>query len=351
MSQQIAAVKNVSAEKIENKQVEDELLASMAEYSQRIGLDPELGKNFVRLLIESSKLVQTESTFRKKIQAFLQSEKISKISIVGAGRMGSWFARYFSEVDVPVAVYDEDHAKAMSKAREQSLEYADSLVKVATADLVIVAVPIAKTPGTIRELSRIIAEKKEPLKIRVLEVSSVKTEMGKSLLKEDLAANEKIDLYSIHPLFGAGTNMYGRNTIVQVSPEDTRFVKGLFPHYTIDSLDWQAHDELMVSLLTIPHSLALVFADFLAGRKLKEARAFDMKTPSFAHMLELSRRVLGENPEVYFEIEAANPNTDLALSNLLGSLNKLRKSLESRDAFVRFFEDAQSTLEEQRNFD
>ncbi len=334
LSLQIAEIKSSAGEKIENTQVEQDLVASLSEYSQRIGLDPELGKNIVQLLIEYSKIAQTGSTFRKKIQAFLEAEKIRTVSIVGAGRMGTWFAKYFGALGLPVTLYDEDLGRAKSIALEHSFAYAEELAALDASDLIVVAVPIVNAPGIIREISRIIAQKISK-KIRILEISSVKSELAKSGLDKDSFQN--MELYSVHPLFGAGANMYARNSILQVAPEDPRLVKGLFPHYYVESLNWKAHDELMASLLTIPHSLALVFADLLVERNRAEGRNFSMKTPSFSHMLELSRRVLGENPEVYFEIEAANPNTDRALSDLLASINKLRKSLESREEFISFF--------------
>jgi prephenate dehydrogenase/chorismate mutase len=342
VSLQIAEIKNRSEEKIENIQVEEQLVASMADYSQRIGLDSELGRKIVGLLIEASKVAQTESTFRKRIQIFLESKKIARISIVGAGRMGTWFAKYFQQLAVPVMIYDEDHERAKSKAKEHSLQYAKSLDQVVSSDLIVVAVPIAKTPKTIKELAKIATSSK---KIKILEISSIKNEIAKSgLFSESKSLQENIELYSIHPLFGAAAKIYVRNTILQVDPGDMEFLKGLFPHYYLEPLDWKAHDELMALLLTIPHSLALVFANLLSTKK--QLRSFKMKAPSFEHMLSLSQRVLGENPEVYFEIEASNPNTDRALKDLLASVNKLRKSLESKDDFLKFFSAAKRAAEE-----
>src|SRR4029077_9738662 len=113
----------------------------------------------------------------KRIQTFLESEKITKISIVGAGRMGTWFAKYFKQLDGPGVIYDEDHGRAKSKAKENSMQYAKSLDEVVSSDLIVVAVPIAKTPKTIQELAKIATSSK---KIRILEVSSIKNEIAKS---------------------------------------------------------------------------------------------------------------------------------------------------------------------------
>ncbi len=89
VSLQIAETKKRSGLKIENAEVEEELVASMLEYSVRIGLDPELARKIVLSLIEASKTAQRELIHRKEIQSFLESQKIRRVSIVGAGRMGT----------------------------------------------------------------------------------------------------------------------------------------------------------------------------------------------------------------------------------------------------------------------
>jgi prephenate dehydrogenase len=314
----------------------------MVDYSRRIGLDGELGAKIVHMLIEYSKLAQTEVYYKQSIEAFLASKEISRVSIVGAGRMGVWFAKYFRCLEIPVFIYDEDAVKARSKARELSAEFGKSLRDAAKSDLVVLAVPIEKTPRVILNLMKFFDDRGSH-KMKIMELSSVKSKIARAGLIGGRQKNIP-ELYSIHPLFGAGAHPFARNTILEVYPKDTEFVQGIFPHFSVVALHWKAHDILMGLFLTVPHSLALVFANLLSQKHLSE-RGADMKAPSYAYMFELSRRVLGENPEVYFEIEASNPSTKKALKDLEVSLNKLRKSLDSRGDFVKFFNNAKRAIE------
>ena len=94
----------------------------MVDYSRRIGLDEELGAKTVRTLIEYSKLAQTEVYHRQNIRQFLAAQKIERVSIVGAGRMGGWFARYFSHLENPTLIYDHNAEKARSLAKQLSMQ-------------------------------------------------------------------------------------------------------------------------------------------------------------------------------------------------------------------------------------
>ncbi|MDA4111082.1 MAG: prephenate dehydrogenase/arogenate dehydrogenase family protein [Thaumarchaeota archaeon] len=341
VSLEIAGIKKESGLDIENTKVERELLSSMADYSERIGLDRENARNLVMSLIESSKTAQREFIYRNEIRSFLESENIERISIAGAGRMGCWFAKYFQNFDEHVIVYDEDQNKAKTKAEEIGAEYASTIDALVNSHLIIVAVPIAKTLGVIREIIQAVQASKSNKALKIIEISSIKNEMGHAgLLDGSSPDGQKVELFSIHPLFGASADSYGNNEIVQVFPKESAFIRSIFPQYKILTLGWREHDKLMSLFLTVPHTLALVFADLLAKQGRVDSVNKGLKTPSFDHMLELSRRVLSENPEVYYEIQASNPFTDEAFSETLSSIHKLRKLLNSRTEFVNFFHEA-----------
>ncbi len=63
-------------------------------------------------------------------------------------------------------------------------------------------------------------------------------------------------------------------------------------------------------------------------------------------MLELSKGVLGEDPEVYFEIQASNPNSGRAISDLMNSILRLEKAIRNRSEFVELFYHARKGVDE-----
>ena len=62
-------------------------------------------------------------------------------------------------------------------------------------------------------------------------------------------------------------------------------------------------------------------------------------------MLELSKRALSEDPDVYFEIQASNPNSEVIISDLISSVRKFQKTLKSRSDFEGFFEETKHNIE------
>jgi len=345
LSLRIANAKKSLGENVENAEVEKKLFSFMTEYSKSIGLNDDLARTIVTDLIRFSKIAQSENIYRSKITKFLSSKNIETVSVVGAGRMGGWFARYFQGLGVEVFLYDERGEKAKARAQEIRVGHLDNLGKVAKSDLIVISIPITKTPSLIRALITNI-HKKSSKRVNVIEISSVKNEMGSSgLFDEKILGTSKVALYSMHPLFGGHTQSFERNSIIQVFPKDTSFLKGIFPHSNVVFLDWRDHDRLMASFLTLPHLLALVFADSLTSPSRFGEEVKNLSGPSFSHMMELSKRTLSEDPDVYFEIQTSNPNSKAIISDLISSVRKFRKALRSRSDFEAFFEETKHRIE------
>lgn len=342
---QVSKDKVLLGQGISNPEVERELLTEAKEHARSIGLDGELAQAIVLELVKFSKIAQSADTYKKQIEKFLESNKINTVSVVGAGRMGAWFAKYFRDLSLSVSLYDEKSGKAREKAVDIGVNCSPSLETALESDLVIISIPISKTPKIVREIAAGFRPESNRI-LRLVEISSVKNEMSASGLLGREALNENIELYSIHPVFGGSAHPFEPNSIIQSFPADASFIRGLFPHFTIVSLDWQAHDRLMGLLLTLPHGLALVFADTLRSEGISWQDVMNLNGPSFLQMLHLSKKVLSEDPEVYYEIQASNPNSKKVFSNVMNSLLKLEKVLRTRSEFVAFFEDARGKIEE-----
>lgn len=330
ISLKIADVKQALGSDIENHAVEDKLSATMLAYARRVGLDQDMAKSMISMLIEHSKIVQRRRINMKLTRSYLFSNGVRTVSVIGVGRMGTWFARYFRDIGKRVILYDGNKKRALERSKETNYELAKSFEEASTSDLMIVAVPITSTTTVIRKLIRSINSRR---RVRIVEISSIKSSMSKANLLDDSKLPQNVELYSIHPLFGPNANSYSVNTLIQVG-KSTDFVRGLFPHFRLLTMDWKEHDELMSMILTLPHSHALAFADTLKklGRIPK-----GIGSPSFESMLELSRKVLSENPDIYYEIQAENPFSSKAINMTISSLTELRRSLKARKAFRSFF--------------
>lgn len=346
-SLKISGDKELLGDAIANPEVEKRVVSESIEYAKSIGLDEDFARTIVLELIRFSKIAQSEDIYGKQIKKFLDSKNIRSVSIIGAGRMGIWFARYFRDLSRRVFLYDEVRDRARERSELAGVEFHENFDEATDSDLVIVSVPISKTAKIIRDLFSYKKKTESRRPFNVIEISSVKNVIGNSgLLEEETDLDESIRLYSIHPLFGGSAKPFDSNSMVQSFPGDTTLVRGLFPHFTIVSMDWKVHDQLMSIFLTLPHALALVFADSInAHRKIWEEAA-GLNSPSYLQLLELSKKVLSEDPEIYFEIQASNPNSQEILSETMNSILRLEKLLKNKEEFVSFFVGARRKIDE-----
>ncbi len=343
LSLAVARDKVLLGQSITNPEVEKKLLAESAEYARSIGLDEDFARSLVLELIRFSKLAQTKDVYLPKVRKFLETRKIRTAAVVGSGRMGSWFAKYFKDLSLEVSLYDERLDRARDRAQYLGTGYFYDLKEVVTSDLILVSVPISQTPEIVAKISKLVAgNSKVPI---IIEISSVKNELGLSGITMEEAEDEKIHLYSVHPLFGGSAHPFAENSIIQTFPKDTSLLRGLFPHSIIVTLDWKEHDKLMGVFLTLPHVLGLVFADTLLHYEKTLAQGINLNGPSFLHMLGLSRRVLEEDPGVYFEIQASNPNSKKAISDLMNSLLEVDKAMKNRSEFLELFKRARKEID------
>jgi prephenate dehydrogenase/chorismate mutase len=331
--EKVAIIKESKRLPIENKAVETKLLVSMEAYSKEIGLDPKLTTKLTNALIQSSKSIQRKTTYFKTIKEYLSNQRISKVGIVGAGRMGGWFADYFKPLVRGVLLYDSNIGFGRRRARELKCAFSADLEQIFESDLIIVAVPISKTASLIKLLSK----HTEGRKLRIIEISSVKVKVLKEI--ED----ENIELHSVHPLFGDSADPFGRNSMVIVGPRKRDdFVQKIFPHFDITCLTPKEQDKLMAVILSLPHSLALIFASIVLKNRIRTG----FSSPTFDSFLQIARKVLSESPEIYYEIQAYNEHNSKILKQVKESVSKLSYlvSQSSNNNFVAFFNEARKLV-------
>jgi prephenate dehydrogenase/chorismate mutase len=333
LAQRIAKVKGFSGFAIEDRKVEGTLSSEMINYARSLGLDSDLAAKILSILIEYSKIAQRREIFLPSIRSYLRASKISTVSIFGAGRMGGWFAGYFSEAGARVILFDENSKFAKKRARELGCRFTNDFKRAVKSNLLFVAVPISSTPSLIARISGGLESRSGPT--RIIEISSVKTSLDNLQPKLD----PRVKLFSIHPLFGPLANRFAENSLVQIG-RDSGLIAGIFPHFRIFQMSIKDHDRLMATLLTIPHMHALSFAGVVSKKRIPK----NIRSPSFDHLLELSRRILGESARVYYEIQASNPFAKSAISETSSSMRRLQSLLKNRRAFEKFFSEAKRSI-------
>jgi prephenate dehydrogenase/chorismate mutase len=332
LATKVAQIKSSSDLPIENLAVEKKLKEEVSKYASNIELDGRLAVEILDVLLSASKIAQRKIMFEKKIISFLRENKIKVVSIIGVGRMGRWFANYFKILGRKVVLFDARADFAKNLAKELGCDFAIDIRKIATqSDLIFVAVPISKTRHTIDRLQDTLRKSNTRNHCKaIIEISSIKAEVLEHNFK-----GSQVPIISIHPLFGPSATQFGSNeTIALVKQERSRnrgfasgLVKHLFPQFKVIEIQAKAHDKQMALMLSLPHTLALAFADVITRNSnlIKDKSAV---TTSYSTLREFASKALAENPDVYYEIQSMNKFTPQVLKALGISVATLSLYLE-----------------------
>jgi len=148
-------------------------------------------------------------------------------------------------------------------------------------------------------------------------------------------------IVSFHPMFGPDVRVLSGRTIVLCTEgreEDRQLVRGLFASTSaeIAQMSIAEHDRRMGAVLGLSHLVNLAFARALSlsGRAFPDLEAASGVT--FRKQAATTRDVVGENPELYYEIQALNAVTPEAFAWMERALVEYREAVEQRNesAFV-----------------
>ncbi len=222
---------------------------------------------------------------------------VKKITIIGAGgRMGQWFAKFFSESGFEVTGFDEE-----AKISGKSIIIGNSLVgSILNTDYVILCTPTRRTP----EIIRLIA-KEMKRGTYLIEISSQKSKTITSLSKMPA----KINPICIHPMFGPGTKKIKGRNIISIPVKDAKnelaVARSLFPGANFVTIDAAEHDKKIAVILGLTHLVNLVFANILSKDE-KTSLTDKMSGTTFKAQKILSESIMTESPEL-IETIISNP--------------------------------------------
>ena len=240
-----------------------------------------------------------------------------KILIMGAGKMGSFFADVLS-FEHEVAMFDKDPARlrfTFNTLRFSKLEE----IKEFEPELLINAVTVKYTIEAYKEVIPYLPER-----CIISDIASVKT--GLPEFYKDAGR----PFVSTHPMFGPTfanlSDLSTQNTII-ISESDHLgkvFFKDLYSklHLNIFEYTFQEHDETIAYSLSIPFASTLVFASVMKHQ--------DAPGTTFKKHMNIARGLLSEDDYLLTEI-LFNPQTPQQLEDIQKQLSILQKMVEEKD--------------------
>lgn len=296
-----------------------------------MGIDPDLVENVLQMLIRTS----LESQERDRVVAESRGDGSSALVIGGAGKMGRWFAEFFSSQGFATTVADT----SISDGLGQFKNWTDAGVDF---DVIVVAAPIGVSG---RILAQLAVLKPKGL---IFDIGSLKTPLIDGL-KELQSAG--CNVTSLHPMYGPDTRLLSGRHLIFCDVGDaaaTAAARELFAATMVEQIEMSLddHDRLIAYVLGLSHALNIAFFTALAESGEASPKLARMSSTTFDSQLLVSAAVARDNPHMYFEIQNLNKFGLGPLDALCEAAARIRETVAGGDeeAFVELMQKGRDYL-------
>jgi prephenate dehydrogenase len=230
-----------------------------------------------------------------------------RVAILGAGKMGLWFAKFFLEEGYSVVIADRKKEKLSRLKKELEVETADFVEAVKSADKIIICVAIRAFESVVKTISSNIREGQIIMDICSIKEAPVK--VMHDYIKQGL-------VLGMHPVFGPGSKGV-KNKALILTPTSSKEEK-----FAADFKKWlearkarvfvmspRKHDEFMSIVLGLPHFLGLVACDALL-EQADYAETKKIAGTTYRMLFTLAEATAMENPELFSSLQFSLPEME-----------------------------------------
>jgi len=229
-----------------------------------------------------------------------------KVLVVGgAGAFGSFYAKLLAKKGFDVSITDTNIESGKALCKENGFGWVKPKASLKKFDVVIVSVPNFVAPKVIRQLGPLLGKKTLLFDFCSIKAGAVKELKNLSTLDLELA--------SVHPMHGPRIESIAGYPVlfIEIKPgKKLQEIKEFFSENgaKLVHTSEENHDRLLSVIQGLTH-----YSQFVSAAVLKELN-IDLKdsihfgTPNYHLFLSLMSRVILQNPELYAQIQLANPS-------------------------------------------
>lgn len=318
LSAQIGLAKKDLSVPVRDFHRERQVFEMAAKTAQELDLPINVATKLQKLIIEASLSRQEQDRIKSD---FLDAPK-SVLVIGGAGRLGQWLCRFFADSGHGISVVDLHKPKFSCKYSTELDESAHH------HDIIVVATPIRASITMLKRLK--VLQIKKPV---IFDVSSVKAPVYDALCE---LKHSGAQVTSLHPMFGPSVELLFGKHIIRTSlgvEHADSVANEIFRATSLQVVDMSIdeHDEVISLLLSLAHLVNIVFVNALKKSRFAVEYLERFSSPTFSNLLTVAKKVLQENPHLYYEIQALNPHTESAHKKLTESLLEVIESIRNHD--------------------
>jgi prephenate dehydrogenase len=251
-----------------------------------------------------------------------------RVAILGAGKMGVWFAKFFLAEGYSVVVADRKKEKLSRLKKELAVETADFAEAVKDADRVLICVSISAFEEVVKKISPAVRDGQIVMDICSIKDLPVKT-MHK-YLKGSL-------VLGVHPVFGPGSTTIENKTFVltPTTREEEAFAEEFkkwleTKKARVFIMPPQKHDQLMSVVLGLPHFLGLVACDTLL-EQADYPETKDVAGTTYRMLFTLAEVAALENPELFASLQLSLPELEEIESSFIEKANEWLNLIKQKD--------------------
>lgn len=313
----IGAAKRAAGLRVRDRERERIVLQQRRALANALGLPQGEVDTLMRLLLRLSR--ERQAQLRVEV---LPTEARKTITIIGGnGKMGRLLATMFQELGHAILVVDLDTQLSIEEG-------------VATADVVVLSVPIERTVE--------IAERVGPLlapHALLMDITSVKSSPMEAMLRSTSAS-----VVGTHPMFGPNIHtLQGQRVVLCRGRGDDHasWVRHAFEArgLLVTETTAERHDRIMAVVQVLTHfqtqAMGLTLARF--GVPLRESLHFT--SPAYLLELYATGRHFAQSAQLYGAIEMRNPRTQEVTQAFGAAVQELSDVIARKDltAFEQLF--------------
>lgn len=317
----IGRIKKTQGVPLRDWQVERAVLDNADRAAAAIGLPRTLARGLMQLLIAESRVEQERQTYSEYTGA-----AHSILIIGGCGKMGRWFADFFTNQGHRVEVYDIA-APPTTTGRPASLE-----TSIADASFALIATPLETVPAIIDKLA---AARFSGV---AFDIASLKGHLKPAIAH---ARDAGLAFTSIHPMFGPTTRALSDQVVCVCDcghADATQKVRAFFSDtaVTLVDLSFDEHDRIASYVLGLSHLVNILFTRVLMQGGDRFEALNRVGSTTFHSQMASSGLVIQENPDLYYSIQRLNPFTPQLYEALEHELNALTHAVlqSDRQSFI-----------------
>jgi len=227
-----------------------------------------------------------------------------KTAILGAGKMGVWFAKFCKENGDDVILAGRNKEKTAKIGKELGVETADFTQATKAADRIMLCVSISALEEVAKEIGPNIREGQA-----VMDICSIK-EYPVNVMHEKIQHGLVL---GTHPLFGPGSKGVRHKTFILTPTNDKEkayaeeFRKWLEKEEAhVFVMSPKKHDELISVVLGLPHFLGLVACETLLEQK-NFAETKQVAGTTYRMLFTLAEATALETPDLYANLQTKLP--------------------------------------------